>query len=976
MRICIVLWFGFLPIILSAQYNAFINLGIEDGLAQSQVNDVHQDVSGYLWVATASGLSRYDGTEVKNFYKSDGLADNTVTHIIEREDGSLIFGGLGGFTTYREQKFLPFYFPASLEDNTITHMQFSEEGDLWMSTNRKGYFNYSFESNQFSTPNLEKGSNVKWFDISEGLVASTRGFFRHNELVDSLFHDVSVSDVVIRDNQMWVATQGAGLIHYDGRWKRDEVLDTMNFRFIRDIQFSSNGSLWMVGVEGAMVLTDGQWMTLGEDNGLEYVNLRHVDEDREGNIWLSSNGQGLFRYTGDVFLTYRTGQPLQSDLLLSMSERDGMLYMGMFDDQMQVLKPDNQVELETSLFHTDIWSQLKDSQNRIWAGTSSGLFRSAPGKGFERILEGKLPHRRVTSLFEDRFGNIWIGHREGVSVCYSDDEIVHYNESEGFDGKRIRAIEQSEDGAIWLGAQNGLFRVADDWVLHLDEENGLNDNTIYSIQDDIYGRLWVGAKNGLHILKDDSILQVIVSGRVDANNINFLHASEAGYLYIGTNQGFFSAKVLESIDEMEFRQFGIADGLPGLECNLNAVFQASDGDIWFGTNKGVVRFNELQLIDRPVLNEPVLQMTDILLFAEKFDVSARSKTFLPDQGIPTQLIFEPNEDHLTFSFNGIRMKAPQGFRYQYYLDGLDNNWLPPSGSRSVTYSSLPFGEFTFKVRCVDTAGQQLGEGLSLPFRIRPPVFLRWWALILEACFALALAYLIIRWRSLVRKRKDRMVELGYQNRMQTLEQASLNSAMNRHFIFNSLNAIQFYINREDKRSANKYLSSFAKLIRKNLDSTATAWVSLQDELDRLELYLSLEHMRFKDKFRFQIEVEDGMDASAVQVPAMMLQPFVENSIWHGILPKDEPGKVEVSVVRIDKRLRIRIQDDGIGIDHSRALKNGSLPDHESKGMDITHHRLRLYGEMTGTAFDVQGPVQIEEDGVVQGTRIDLFIPLV
>jgi LytS/YehU family sensor histidine kinase len=277
---------------------------------------------------------------------------------------------------------------------------------------------------------------------------------------------------------------------------------------------------------------------------------------------------------------------------------------------------------------------------------------------------------------------------------------------------------------------------------------------------------------------------------------------------------------------------------------------------------------------------------------------------------------------------------------------------------------------------VDASGQQLGESVALPFRIRAPIFLRWWALVLESLLMIALVFLTVRWRKQVRQRKDSMVELGYRNRMQSLEQASLNSSMNRHFIFNSLNAIQFYINREDKRAANKYLSSFAKLIRKNLDSTASAWVSLQDELDRLELYLSLEHMRFKDKFRFAIEVEKGLDASTVKVPAMMLQPFVENSIWHGILPKEESGKVEVKVDRLEGRLRIRIEDDGIGIDQSRALKNGSLPDHESKGMDITHHRLRLYGEMTGTAFDVVGPVQIEENGSILGTRIDLFIPLV
>jgi len=208
-----------------------------------------------------------------------------------------------------------------------------------------------------------------------------------------------------------------------------------------------------------------------------------------------------------------------------------------------------------------------------------------------------------------------------------------------------------------------------------------------------------------------------------------------------------------------------------------------------------------------------------------------------------------------------------------------------------------------------------------------------------------------------------------------LERASLNSSMNRHFIFNSLNAIQFYINREDKRAANKYLSSFAKLIRKNLDSTSQAWVTLADELERLELYLSLEHMRFKEKFSYHIEVEAPIKIEEVKVPAMMLQPFVENSIWHGILPKEEPGQVRIEVKAVAGRLRIRIEDDGIGIEVSRQKKGSMLPDHESKGMDITHHRLRLYGEMTGSDFEVQGPTQLDGPDGALGTRIDLFIPL-
>jgi LytS/YehU family sensor histidine kinase len=211
--------------------------------------------------------------------------------------------------------------------------------------------------------------------------------------------------------------------------------------------------------------------------------------------------------------------------------------------------------------------------------------------------------------------------------------------------------------------------------------------------------------------------------------------------------------------------------------------------------------------------------------------------------------------------------------------------------------------------------------------------------------------------------------------MYALEQQSLNSSMNRHFIFNALNAIQFYINKEEKRAANKYLTSFAKLIRKNLDSTADIWVSLHDELERLELYLGLEQMRFSDRFDYRIVIAEGLDTESLKVPAMTLQPYLENSIWHGILPKEQPGTVEVNIEIEHGRLKIAIQDDGIGIENSLKKKMGGMKDHESKGLQITDDRIQLFSKITGLHFEIRGPYQLEENGLVLGTRTEIFIPI-
>src|SRR6185369_7263109 len=147
-----------------------------------------------------------------------------------------------------------------------------------------------------------------------------------------------------------------------------------------------------------------------------------------------------------------------------------------------------------------------------------------------------------------------------------------------------------------------------------------------------------------------------------------------------------------------------------------------------------------------------------------------------------------------------------------------------------------------------------------------------------------IAWGVMRYRHIRRERREKTRQLMLRSRMLQLEQQALNANMNRHFIFNALNSIQYYINRQDRIAANRYLTSFAKLIRKNLDASQTDTTTLAEELSRLDLYLVLEHMRFKDKFRYTITIAPAVDTYRVELPAMMLQPYVENSIWHGILP--------------------------------------------------------------------------------------------
>ncbi|MFN3874290.1 MAG: sensor histidine kinase, partial [Flavobacteriales bacterium] len=195
------------------------------------------------------------------------------------------------------------------------------------------------------------------------------------------------------------------------------------------------------------------------------------------------------------------------------------------------------------------------------------------------------------------------------------------------------------------------------------------------------------------------------------------------------------------------------------------------------------------------------------------------------------------------------------------------------------------------------------------------------------------------------------------SRMLQLEQQALNANMNRHFVFNALNSIQFHINRQDRATASRYLTSFAKLIRRNLDASQSDTTTLAEELERLRLYLELEHMRFKDKFRYTIAIDPAVDAAHVRLPAMMLQPYVENSIWHGILPKEGQGHVSVTATPGPGagRVTVRIEDDGVGLERSMKAKRGVDGDHISRGIDITKGRADVLRRLNLSDIRIEGP---------------------
>lgn len=936
------------------------------------------------------GVSRFDGERFNNFSTEHGLIDNQVNCFFEDNKNTLWLGCPGGISKFNGAYFQSFGFEDSLANYMVLDIEELDSGDLLVATNGAGLFLFNPVDNIFKRLNSFSGGSfvrkIKRAANGDLLIGSRSGLDRivppaYDE-PKVVLDDVSVSDIGLTESgAIWVATFGDGLFLLES----DEILNIRETEglqndLVREIAIEKTGHVWLASRSGLNKVSPAGVPTITTNVGLNYDNIKTLFIDREENLWIGTDGKGVYRLTGEQFVTYSKEDGLNSDIVMAIQKNPGGgMWLGSYDNGACLFQGDSSKFFTTQngLMHNTIWCILPDNNGRVWLGNNIGVTRWENGQftNMDGAETGQL-FNRVTAMHQDKSGRIWLGIVDGIAV-YENERFLHRDELPDFPGKRVRCIFESTSGDIWFGAEDGLVRRTDQGFIRYEVPSSSKNSVVYNVAEDANSTIWVGTKGGLFVLRNEKLEQVDFSDGFGSNNINFLQIDSRNHLYIGTNNGLFvlDASVFYNDDNIRIEHFTDQEGLASLECNQNAVFLDKDKQLWFGTTEGVIRYDTRNNPFAAADHQPLTIINNVKLILEEKDWREFADSVDLRTGLPLGLELAHTNNHLTFEFVGFYYSNPGKVRYQYMLEGIDENWLPETPTNYATYASLPHGDYTFKVRSRIANTEWQNRWATFEFSILPPFYLTWWFMLLSAVLILlavtGLVYALLK----NEERKRKTEQLVFASRMLSLEQQTLNSSMNRHFIFNALNSIQYYINRQDKLSANKYLSSFARLIRKNLDSSQSNFTSLSDEIERIELYLSLENMRFPDKFTYKITVDPAVDTHTVQIPAMLFQPYLENSIWHGILPLNNIGQIKVDVSLHGEDVVIKIEDNGIGIDESRKLREKSDGHHIPQGMQINQNRIELFRKMTNQNFKIVGPHDLSQNATgKRGTIVAITFP--
>ena len=374
---------------------------------------------------------------------------------------------------------------------------------------------------------------------------------------------------------------------------------------------------------------------------------------------------------------------------------------------------------------------------------------------------------------------------------------------------------------------------------------------------------------------------------------------------------------------------------------------------------------------------PKTHITSVRLFYEQIDSTPFADSTSAWYLLPLGLDLPHRQNHLSFEFIGINHKNPEKVKYSWRLEPYEENWTPLTRKTEATYSNLKPGAYTFFVKACNEDGICNEKPQAFPFIIRPPYWQKLWFQILVVGLVALLIGFIFQWRiGQIKKKNEAARKKAEMDRnMIELEQKALRLQMNPHFIFNALNSIKGCMAMDDTAAARKYLVKFARLMRLILDNSRTPYISIETEVQTLALYLEIEKLSKSDGFEFEIEVDPELDKEGMGIPPMLVQPFVENAILHGVAPIRD-GKIKVSFLPEEGQIKCVVEDNGVGREKAAELQSSLGKEHKSTATTVTEERLALLEPGKGTDYRIHFEDLKDETGEPTGTRVELYMPFV
>ncbi len=998
-----------------APYN-FYHLFLEDGLSDARVIDIVQDKYGFMWFATANGLNRYDGYSMRTFHsgkQKNGLPSNNIISIFSARNGELWIGTGTGPVIYdfAKETFRPFdtLYKEGAEINKIAINDFAEDktGNIYAATD-KGVYRYMQKDKKWLNLNsifspkamLRRVRRLKFFS-DELLYCATSGnqpiyeINIKNNKVDSL---ISRLDPLppnmyglekINDTEMVGGLLSKGFLRINVATRTFSAglgvlgeSDSIRYNTVYDILKDSRGRIWMASNYFRLaeyLPRENRIVTFEKDPynpvGFDGNNALCVYEDRQHNIWVGTASKGVYRFNPDNnTVKFHAGLDrgpvfslgVWNDKTLFIGSEKGPAFYDYTTDKRKdftgfsTMGKNGPVE--------NVLAGIPDRNEKyFWMGTERlGLMQYDKATGtfrnFSRITKPyKLEDDGINNLLQLPDGNLFvIGFgKPGIFNTTTYEYVTVRNDSTNpvFKLTGVTSICYDEQQHVWLTAAGGKLYEYDPLKKILSDRSNLLSSVkdlkgIFKIvrQTD---ELFLATNAGLIILKKTGQLRIFLSEKAE-NDLDGVRGvlPDGEYVWFGNSRRIGRLH----IPTAKIIYLGEREGMSNMLLYPRTLMKSPQGTVLIGSNKGYYEIFPERIKENNFSEPP---------FITGFRVY--DKPLVTEEAISgiKDISLQYNENFFTFDISSFNYNEAEDVQYAYMLEGFDKDWQYIGKQRKGSYTNVPGGKYVLRLKAGNSSGQWNEKGQRINIHIGRHFSNTWW---FWSILALALAGIIFLFyrRRIIRINREARLRSDYEIKLNELENSALRTQMNPHFIFNSLNTINSFISRNETVQAHQYISKFSKLIRNILDHSRQRQILLSDELEVLNLYIQIEQIRFENKFEYEIIIADNIDTSAIELPPLIIQPFVENAILHGLLPLENKGHLQIRIERTRDLLLCTVEDNGIGREKAKALRKNHPVKHTSHGIEITLKRIELFNKQHGK----DGTVLIT-DQPTGGTKVEI-----
>jgi signal transduction histidine kinase/ligand-binding sensor domain-containing protein len=787
--------------LLQAQNNQFQHYTVEEGLPQSQVNAIFQDVRGNLWIGTnGGGLSRFTGNGFETYTRRDGLLSDVIQQINENQNGDLVIETMLGVSVFDGQSFRNFTSP-DFQFNFPSVMYRDPEGNFWFRANT--YSNdieiYQFDGNDFinmsnNFDQLKELSNRNNLAINANgnlVVSSGEEIF---EYVDqklqkhALYGHPLLTDKNIvffhldNENYLWLITlddkDRLEAFRYKDDLERIKPPPSIDVSQLSAFYEDHEGNFWLINPFKNELY---QWMdgpgnnsvnVFTERSGIDFSGIRSICQDNEGNIWFGSDGSGIYKYGGTKFMSFQSSQGMENFFIWSFYQDESRrIWFGTANEGLLNWDGDTLIQYapDENTFPGIIRIIFED-QGKLVFGSTSGLW-SFDGRTYQnQNKEYGLPEAiGVSDVYQDD-DQLWIGTYNQGLFLYKDGKSTQYNrDNSPFNNNQVDNIIKTQNGQLWIATRGGLTRYDGKEFKTYQHSDYLGFSALLQLTEDRFGYLWAATYGAgvYRIMIDDNdnieVFKVDSEIGLSSDNVYSILTDNEGNIWAGCQNGTDKITLDQDGNIVDIRNYDNFEGFIGFENNAKANWVGKDGLLWFGTIKGAMIYNPE--MDKINTIPPRTNITKLQLFYKDVNWNDDSykkyfSTLTPWTRLPEDLVLPYNRNHVTFEFEGLSYSVPEKVSFQWKLDGVDTDWSPQSERSYAVYTNLNPGIYTFMVKASNNDGIWNEAPAEFSFIITPPFWGTWWFRSIIFSFLVAVI-IIISWlrNKFIQEKREELEQL-------------------------------------------------------------------------------------------------------------------------------------------------------------------------------------------------------------------------